>query len=51
MTADARVVASCAWYFGLAMKVRSPGRGLLDAGDAMDLDVAVAFEAAVQPFG
>ena len=38
-------------YFGLARKVRSPGFGVLNAGDAADLDVAVAFEPAVEPLG
>ena len=34
-----------------ATKVRSPGMRLLDAGDARDLHVAVAFESAIEPLG
>ena len=46
MTAEARVARSSAAYLGLVKNVRSPGPASSMPDDAMDLELAVAFEAA-----
>ena len=45
------VAGSSFSYFGLARKVMSPWAGILDPGDAHDVDVPVAFEPAIKPPG
>ena len=48
MTADARVVRSEAAYLGLVKKVELAGDRIVDPRDAADVDVGVAFEAALE---
>ena len=46
MTAEARVVGEQLLVLGIGEKGDVAGPGILDAGDAYDVDVTVAFEAA-----